>query len=61
MFFLVRSSSQKYEYLENTIEEYNLKTDSLQIDYSNPHQSMNFASVISNDETPSSVILTAAS
>ncbi|MBB3699448.1 carboxypeptidase-like regulatory domain-containing protein [Flammeovirga yaeyamensis] len=39
------STSKKLEYLENTIEVYNLKTGELQIDYTNPHQAVNFSAV----------------
>ncbi|WP_248722215.1 carboxypeptidase-like regulatory domain-containing protein [Seonamhaeicola sp. ML3] len=38
------SFDRKKEYLDNTIEVYNIVTDSVQIDYTNPHQAVNFAS-----------------
>tara|TARA_R110002096_G_scaffold425378_2_gene633981 strand:+ start:14968 stop:16338 length:1371 start_codon:yes stop_codon:yes gene_type:complete len=38
------SLNKKKEYLDETIEVYNLKKDSIIIDYTNPHQAINFAS-----------------
>jgi hypothetical protein len=43
------SHSRKFEYLDNTIELYNFKTDQLFIDYTNPHQAINFASCVYQD------------
>ncbi len=43
------SINRKKEYLDDTIEIYNLKNDSIVIDQTNPHQAVNFASFSYND------------
>ena len=43
------SKNQVYEYLNNEITVFDLNQDTILIDYTNPHQAVNFASVIFND------------
>ena len=43
------SINRKKEYLDETIEVYNLKTNSLIVDHTNPHQAVNFASFTFNN------------
>lgn len=40
------STNRKYEYLDETVEIYDIKYDTIIIDYTNPHQAVNFASVV---------------
>ncbi|WP_460220187.1 carboxypeptidase-like regulatory domain-containing protein [Psychroserpens sp. MEBiC05023] len=43
------STNRKKEYLENTIEVFDMASDKVIIDHTNPHQAINFASFIYND------------
>lgn len=43
------SKNRKFEYLENKIEEYNLDKNKIEIDQSNPHKAVNFASFLKDD------------
>ncbi len=43
------STNRAYEYLDDKIEVYDLKNDTILIDHTNPHQAVNFASFMYND------------
>ncbi|MCB2197490.1 MAG: carboxypeptidase-like regulatory domain-containing protein [Bacteroidetes bacterium] len=43
------SKNQVYEYLDDKIEVYDIMSDTILIDHTNPHQAVNFASCIYND------------
>lgn len=43
------SKNHKYEYLDDTIEIYDIDKDSILVDNTNPHQAVNFASFIYED------------
>ncbi len=43
------SKSKKFEYLDNKIEVFDIKNDTILIDDVNPHQAVNFASFLKND------------
>lgn len=43
------SKSKKFEYLDDKIEVYDIKNDTILIDDVNPHQAVNFASFLKND------------
>lgn len=45
----IYSKNHKLEYLDNTIEIYDIKKDTLIVDNSNPHQAVNAASFIFED------------
>lgn len=43
------SRNRKFEYLENKIEEFNLDKNKIEVDQSNPHKAVNFASFLKDD------------
>jgi len=43
------STNRKYEYLDDKIEVYDMKENTILVDNSNPHQAVNFASFVYND------------
>ncbi len=43
------SKSKKFEYLDDKIEVFDIKNDTILIDNANPHQAVNFASFLKND------------